>query len=65
MLALGICFIIIGVLFIITPSFIWLITESWKSDEGTEPSRIYIWNKRFGGMILLIVGIGSVIVSFL
>ncbi|MDQ1002566.1 hypothetical protein QFZ28_002966 [Neobacillus niacini] len=65
MLALGVFFIIIGVLFIINPSFIWLITESRKSDDDTEPSRIYIWNTRFGGMILLIVGIGSVIVSFL
>lgn len=65
MLALGIFFILLGVLFIINPSFIWLITESWKSDDGTEPSSLYIWNTRFGGMILLIVGIGSVITAFL
>jgi hypothetical protein len=65
MLALGLFFIIIGVLFIIIPSFIWLITESWKSDDRTEPSGLYIWSTRFGGMILLIVGIGSVIVAFL
>jgi hypothetical protein len=65
MLALGIIFIITGVLFIINPSFIWLIAESWKSEDATEPSSLYIWNTRFGGMILLIVGIGSVFVSFL
>lgn len=65
MLVLGIFFIIIGALFILNPSFIWLITESWKSEDGTEPSSLYMWNTRFGGLILMIVGIGSVIVAFL
>jgi hypothetical protein len=65
MFILGIFFIFIGVLFIINPSFIWLITESWKSDDGTEPSILYIWNTRFDGLILLIVGFGSVITAYL
>jgi hypothetical protein len=65
MLILGTFFIILGAMFIFNPSLIWLITESWKSEDGAEPSRLYIWNTRYGGMILMIVGIGSVIVGFL
>ncbi|MEC1525463.1 hypothetical protein P9D43_26035 [Neobacillus niacini] len=65
MLALGIFFILIGLLFIIVPSFIWWISESWKSNDGTEPSGLYLWTTRFSGMIILIVGIGTVIVAFI
>jgi hypothetical protein len=65
MLILGTFFIILGAMFILNPSLIWLLTESWKSEDGAEPSSLYIWNTRFGGMILMIVGIGSVIVGFL
>ncbi|MFP7300388.1 DUF6199 family natural product biosynthesis protein [Neobacillus niacini] len=65
MLALGILFIIIGVSMIIEPSLFWLLTESWKSNDATEPSRLYIWSTVFGGIMFIIVGIGSTIVSFL
>jgi hypothetical protein len=65
MLILGTIFIILGAMFILNPSLIWLITESWKSEDGAEPSSLYIWNTRFGGLILLIVGFGSVITAYL
>jgi hypothetical protein len=65
LLALGIFLIIIGVSMVIEPSLFWLITESWKSNDGTEPSKLYIWSTRFGGIIVTVVGFSSVIVAFL
>ncbi|WHX98112.1 DUF6199 family natural product biosynthesis protein [Neobacillus sp. DY30] len=65
MFILGIVFIIIGVFFIIDPTFIGLISERWKSNDGTEPSDMYLWTTRFGGMILIVAGIGMVIVALL
>jgi hypothetical protein len=65
LLAIGIFLIIIGVSMVIEPSLFWLLTESWKSNDGTEPSRLYIWSTRVGGIIFTVVGFCSVIVSFL
>ncbi len=60
---LGIILTIVGVLFLIKPSLVWLITENWK--QMTEPNLLsYIWSTRFGGIVLTIVGIGAVIVAF-
>ncbi|MHC0038770.1 DUF6199 family natural product biosynthesis protein [Pseudoneobacillus sp. C159] len=60
MILLGVILIIIGVSMIIKPSFIWRITESWKSNDGTEPSDLYVLSTRFGGIIMTLAGIGSV-----
>ncbi|MBU9711848.1 DUF6199 family natural product biosynthesis protein [Evansella tamaricis] len=65
MVLLGIILIIIGVTMIIKPSIIWLITESWKSNDGTEPSNFYNWSTRFGGILMTLAGIGGVIVTYL
>ncbi|MBM7661074.1 hypothetical protein JOC85_001846 [Bacillus mesophilus] len=64
MIILGITLITIGLTMIVNPSLIWLITESWKSD-GTEPSTLYKWSTRFGGVMVTLAGIGGVIVYFL
>ncbi|NWQ42571.1 hypothetical protein MLOOGBEN_17870 [Bacillus sp. EB106-08-02-XG196] len=65
MLALGIFLIIIGVSMVIEPSLFWLLTERWKSNDGTEPSRLYSLSTMFGGIIITVVGFCSVIVAFL
>ncbi|MHC0038859.1 DUF6199 family natural product biosynthesis protein [Pseudoneobacillus sp. C159] len=60
MILLGVILIIMGVLMIIKPSFIWRIAESWKSNDGTEPSDLYVLSTRFGGIIMTLAGIGAV-----
>ncbi|MFE8699975.1 DUF6199 family natural product biosynthesis protein [Cytobacillus sp. FJAT-54145] len=64
MLATGIFLTAFGVLLIIKPSLLWLLTESWKSADGTEPSNLYIWSTRFGGVMFMLVGISTVVVTF-
>jgi hypothetical protein len=64
MLVLGILLSAVGLMMILKPGWIWIITESWKSNDGTEPFDLYIWSTRFGGVMCTIVGLASFIVSF-
>jgi hypothetical protein len=55
-----------GLLMLVRPTVIWTITESWKSNDATEPSDIYILSTRFGGVMCTLAGIGGIITySFL
>lgn len=65
MLGLGIVLAVIGLLMIAKPSVVWTLTESWKTNDGTEPSSLYIGSTRFGGIMVCLAGIGSGIVHFL
>ncbi|HHU18830.1 MAG TPA: hypothetical protein GXZ58_01005 [Bacilli bacterium] len=65
MFLLGIILMIIGVVIIVKPSVIWFIQENWKSNDNTEPSSLYIWSTRFGGIMMTLAGIGGVVVNFL
>lgn len=65
MVPLGMILIIVGVSMIIKPSLFWLLLESWKSIEETEPSEVFIISTRYGGMMMTLIGIGTVIVPFL
>ena len=60
---IGIIFIIIGIVMLISPKTIFQITESWKSISDIEPSALYNVSTRVGGVAFLIVGIASIIVS--
>jgi hypothetical protein len=53
----GIILGIIGLVMLIKPSIIWLITEKWKSRDVTEPSNLYVWSIRFGAICLIVVAI--------
>lgn len=59
---LSVIFIALGLLMLIKPSLIWMISESWKSNDATEPSDLYILSTRFGGMMVTLVGIGGILV---
>ncbi len=62
---LGIILFLIGLLMLIKPKIVWQITEEWKSYDATEPSDFYIKSTRFGGVMFLLVGVGSLIAFFL
>ncbi|WP_159881906.1 DUF6199 family natural product biosynthesis protein [Paenibacillus puerhi] len=48
-----------GLLMLLRPQALWALTESWKSADATEPSDLYLWSTRFGGIICLLAGLGG------
>ncbi|SFL36776.1 hypothetical protein SAMN03159341_105302 [Paenibacillus sp. 1_12] len=64
MVIVSILLFVFGLLMLIRPSLIWTITESWKSNDATEPSDLYLWSTRFGGVMCTLVGIAAICVYF-
>lgn len=46
----------LGIIMIVYPELFFYL-ERWKYQEGASPSKLLIWCTRFGGVILLVVGI--------
>ncbi|RXT03835.1 DUF6199 family natural product biosynthesis protein [Ammoniphilus sp. CFH 90114] len=61
----GFILLLVGLLMFIKPQVFWLLTESWKSNQADEPSSFYLWSTRFGGVVFTIVGISTILASFL
>ncbi|KIL35051.1 hypothetical protein SD71_15425 [Cohnella kolymensis] len=59
---LSIFLLAVGLFMFFKPLLIWMITESWKSNDATEPSDLYIWSTRIGGVLFTLVGIGGIFV---
>lgn len=64
-LILGILLIVLGLVMVVFPEFIYELTESWKSDVIGPPSRWYIIGTRFGGVMCTLAGLGGVIILFI
>lgn len=62
---IGITFVGIGLLMLISPSTFYSITQSWKNDSKSEPSNLFIVSTRFGGAMFSFVGIASILLQFL
>lgn len=65
MLLTGIILIGIGLWMIMKPSQLWTVAESWKSSDATEPSELYVWSTRMGGVMTALAGTGAVVAHFL
>jgi len=65
MTVLGIFVFVGGFLMWLKPSLIWELTESWKSNNGTEPSDFYVSSTRFNGILCIIVGSITITAAFL
>ncbi|RKP57992.1 hypothetical protein D7Z26_00305 [Cohnella endophytica] len=61
MIVLACVLAIFGLFGSIRPDLIWVISESWKSNDATEPSDLYIISTRFGGIVCFLSGIGVII----
>ncbi|WP_348635134.1 DUF6199 family natural product biosynthesis protein [Paenibacillus sp. PvP091] len=59
---MGVFLIFAGVLMIFKTSVFWEITERWTSRDGTEPSDLYIWNTRFGGIMCILAGLAGILI---
>jgi hypothetical protein len=57
---ISVLLILLGLMMLSKPSIIWTIIESWKSNDATEPSDLYVWSTRFGGIIVTLTGLGGV-----
>lgn len=62
---IGIILAIIGLVMIIFPRTFYQFTQSWKNDTSSEPSHIYVIGTKFGGIMVTIVGVLSIIAQFL
>lgn len=64
-LILSIILIAFGIFMLIRPRTFFELTESWKSDTSSEPSKLYIFGTRFGGVMCILAGAGELIVNIM
>ena len=54
-----------GVVMLWKPEFVFELTEGWKHSGSAEPSNLWIFSTRFGGVMCVLAGIGGVVVPFI
>ena len=59
----GIVFIAIGVFAFLKPEAIWKLTEQWKYSYADEPSELYRFSTKLGGVIFVGIGVAAVVLS--
>lgn len=64
MIFFGLVFIIIGIIQAAYPKEAYMFGKRWQFKGDVEPSDIMITLTRFGGIVLVLVGIGIVIGLF-
>jgi len=62
MIFLAIFLLVIGLLMLWKPAFLWNITERWKSQGAEEPSSLYLLSIRFGGILCVLIGLATTLV---
>ena len=60
----GLFLTICGIIMFFNPSLLYELTESWKSYSSADPSELYIFSTKVGGVFFTLVGIASVILYF-
>lgn len=63
-LVAGILLLILGIIMLWKPLLLFLITESWKHNGVEEPSSLFVFSTRLGGVVVAIVGIAGIIIQF-
>jgi hypothetical protein len=49
---ISVLLVVLGLMMLFKASITWTITKSWKSNDATEPSDLYVNSTRFGGIIV-------------
>ena len=65
MIALAIIFFAVGLFFIIRPDLVYKMSMFLKSYSESDPSKLYIYGTRFGGGVLIAVGIYFIVCMFI
>ena len=61
----GVLLAALGITMLVNPRFFFELTESWKYDGGAEPSNLFLFSTRFGGVMCTLAGICGIIVQFI
>lgn len=61
----GVLLAALGITMLVNPRFFFELTESWKYDGGAEPSSLFLFSTRFGGVMCTLAGICGIIVQFI
>lgn len=56
-ITIAVIFGLLGLMMLIAPSILWMITEKWKSSDTSEPSPLYKLSVRVGGVACLVIAI--------
>lgn len=62
---IGLLLIILGLAMVISPKTFYIITQSWKNDSSGEPSGLFLFSARFGGVMFFLAGAASITVTFM
>ena len=62
---LGIVLIIWGFIMVRFPDVVYELTQSWKNYSSGEPSDLYRFSTRFGGVMCILAGLCGLCVPFL
>lgn len=65
LLLAGIVFIPCGIVMLLKPQWVYMLTELWKSSVMGEPSRLYLISTRIGGVFVTAAGILGIVTFFL
>lgn len=57
----GIILAVTGFFMMLSPKIFFEITESWKSNTSGEPSSLFVFFTRLGGVALILIGIAGII----
>ncbi len=64
MIILSIILVLSGLLMIVKPDLVWMISESWKSTNAEGPSDLYVLSVRIGGCLCALAGLVGVVTFF-
>ena len=54
--------VILGTVMTLKPKLFFEMTECWKSSADSEPSSLYLFSTRFGGIMCLLIGLSGIVV---
>ncbi len=61
----AIIMIAVGIVMVTNPELIYTISEKWKSNSDSEPSKLYINSIRFFGIMVIIIAVVALVVTFM
>ncbi len=63
MVFVSIFLILVGLVMVALPQFIWQISEKWKSSDASEPSSLYLVSIRVGGILCALAGLATLFIK--
>lgn len=53
--------LLIGLVLLCKPDWVWELTEQWKSKDAGEPSSLYIISTRIGGGVCILTAAATIV----